>query len=108
MSTTIKLLLAVLVLGVFLAVPTSEVQAIHHRLCCPPPPPQTVVLVVCHPCTDCKYEIPVCVPACCEGAPAVCFQRTLVGCGRTVFQWTCGYQVVVRYTRNGGYRVVKG
>jgi hypothetical protein len=103
MSTTIKLILTVLVLAVVLAVPAG-----HHRDYCPPPPPQTVVLVVCHPCTDCKFEIPVCIPACCEGAPSMCFQRTLVGCGRTVFQWSCGYRVVVRYTHNGGYRVVKG
>ena len=108
MSTTIKLLLASLVLGALLVLPATDVQAGHHRACCPPPPPQTVILVVCHPCTDCKYEIPVCVPACCQGAPSACFRNTLVGCGKTVFEWSCGYRVVVRYTHNGGYRVVRG
>jgi hypothetical protein len=108
MSTTLKLILATLVLGALLTMPSSEVQAgHHHRDYCPPPPPHTVVLVVCHPCTNCQYEIPVCVPACCEGPPSMCFRRTVVGCGKTIFTWSCGYQVVVRYNHHG-YRVVKG
>ena len=108
MSTTMKLSLLALLLGVMLTAPSTTVQAGHHvRECCPPPPPHTVILVVCHPCTDCKHEIAVCVPACCEGAPSMCFRRTICGCGKTIFTWSCGYQVVVRYTRNGGYRVVR-
>jgi hypothetical protein len=79
-----------------------------HRCCepCPPPPRIQVVLQVCHPCTGCKIDVPVCIPACCIGAPCARFQRTLVGEGKTVFIWQCGYEVVVRYTHNGGYRVI--
>jgi hypothetical protein len=107
MSTTVKLVLASLMLGALVTAPSTSVQAGHHRDYCPPPPPQNVVLVVCHPCTNCNLEIPVCVPACCQGAPSTCFRRTICGCGKTIFTWSCGYQVVVRYTRNGGYRVVR-
>lgn len=74
---------------------------------CPPPPPQHLVLQVCHPCTGCKYDIPVCVPACCTGEPCVHFERTLIGHGKTVFRWQCGHTVVVRYTHGGGYRVME-
>ena len=108
MSTTLKLMLAILMFGAVLAWPSTAVEGSHHRSYCPPPPPHTVVLVVCHPCTGCNIEIPVCVPACCEGPPSTCFRRTLIGHGKTIFQWSCGYQVVVRYTHHGGYRVVRG
>jgi hypothetical protein len=74
---------------------------------CPPPPPLKLVLEVCHPCTGCKYEVPVCVPACCVGEPCVRFERTLIGYGKTVFEWQCGHRVVVRYPHAGGYRVIE-
>lgn len=77
-----------------------------HRDPCPPPPPVTVILPVCHPCTGCRYDVPVCIPACCVGAPCVRFERTLIGAGRTVYEWPTGYQVVVRYQKDGGYRVI--
>jgi hypothetical protein len=68
-------------------------------------PMQQIVLEVCHPRTECKLQVPVCVPVCCQGVPCVRFQRTLLGPGKTVFSWACGYEVVVRYTHSGGYRV---
>jgi hypothetical protein len=71
----------------------------------PPPPPIKLILEVCHPCTGCKYEVPVCLPACCVGEPCVHFENTLIGYGKTVFEWKCGHQVVVRYPHGGGYRV---
>jgi len=107
MSTSLKLLTSAVVLGACLAVASSDVQAGHCRSCCPPPPPQKVVLVVSHPCTCCKYEIPVCIPACCQGAPAVCFQDTCIGHGKNVFEWSNGYRVVVRFPPGGGYRVIQ-
>lgn len=102
-----KLMIATLVLSVCAAV-TAPAMA-HHPApnCCPPPPPRTVILQVCHPCTNCKIDIPVCVPACCVDVPKVCFERTLIGSGKTVFEWCCGHRVVVRYHHNGGYRVVQ-
>jgi hypothetical protein len=70
--------------------------------------PQKILLHVCHPCTGCHYDVPVCLPACCEGAPRVCHHRTIIGCGRVVYEWCCGYRVVIRFPRGGGYRVVQG
>jgi hypothetical protein len=74
---------------------------------CPPPPPIQVILEVCHPCTGCKYEVPVCVPACCTDTPCVHFERTLIGYGKTVFEWQSGHRVIVRYPPGGGYRVIE-
>jgi hypothetical protein len=104
-STIIKLAFASLVfgIGVALAVPA---EAHLRRDCCPPPPPKTVILEVCHPCTHCTLQIPVCIPACCDGVPKVCFERTLIGHGKTVFEWCCGHRVVIRY-HHDGYRVVQ-
>jgi hypothetical protein len=103
MMTSLKLLLTSAVFAVAVLACSTDAQAGRH--CCPPP--QKVVLVVCHPCTNCTYEIPVCIPACCQGAPAVCFQDTVIGYGRNVFEWTNGYRVVVRFPPGGGYRVVQ-
>jgi len=105
MLASVKLVAAAVLLAGSAAMASSAVQAGHR--CCPPPPPQKVVLVVCHPCTSCVYEIPVCIPACCQGAPSVCFQNTCIGYGRNVFEWSNGYRVVVRFLSGGGYRVVQ-
>lgn len=78
-----------------------------HRDCPPPCPPQTVILTVCHPCTGCQHDILVCIPACIPGAPCAHFERTLIGAGRTVFEWPGGYCVIVRHQNGGGYRVVQ-
>jgi hypothetical protein len=102
MNTCKRLSLALL-LGLLL-LPAADAHCRRRDDCCPPPPPQKVVLEVCHPCTHCKLEVPVCIPACCQGVPCVRFQNTLIGQGKTVFSWQCGHEVVVRYTRDG-YRV---
>lgn len=74
----------------------------------PAPGPQKILLHVCHPCTGCHYDVPVCLPSCCDGAPCVTHHRTFIGCGRVVYRWSCGYQVVIRFPRGGGYRIVQG
>ena len=84
--------------------PTADAHG--RRDCCPPPPKQTIVLQVCHPCTGCKIDVPVCISACCQGVPCVHFERTLIGAGKTVFSWPCGCEVVVRYQSCGGHRVI--
>jgi hypothetical protein len=100
------------IFGIFLCASTGEADAfgLCRRDCapaCPPPPPIKLVLEVCHPCTGCKYEVPVCVPACCTDVPCVHFERTLIGYGKTVFEWKSGHTVVVRYPHSGGYRVIE-
>lgn len=74
---------------------------------CPPPPPIHVVLEVCHPCTGCKYDVMVCIPACCTDVPCVSHHRTLIGAGKTVYEWKSGHTVVVRFPSDGGYRVIQ-
>jgi hypothetical protein len=72
-----------------------------------PAGPQKILLKVTHPCNGCCYDVPVCLPACCVGAPCVTHHRTLIGCGRVVYRWSCGHCVVIRFARHG-YRVVQG
>src|SRR5437764_15256113 len=105
MSISMRMLVAAAVLGSCVATTSSDIQAGHR--CCPPPPPQKVVLVVSHPCTCCKYEILVCIPACCQGAPAVCFRDTCVGYAKNVSEWSNGYRVVVRFPPRGAYRGIQ-
>ena len=66
--------------------------------CCKPP--KEVTLEVCHPCKG-KVPVTVCIPACCEGDPSVCHRETIIGCGKTTFEWCCGHKVVVRFDRCG-------
>lgn len=98
-------------LGAFLcgalALTATEALAGRHRDCPPPLPPQTLILSVCHPCTGCKHDVPVCIPGCVVGVPCVNFERTLIGCGKTVYEWPCGHRVIIRYQNGGGVRVVQ-
>lgn len=101
-------ILAPLLFALVLGVPARGTA---HGLCrdrCPPPPPPppiTVVLKVCHPCTGCAYDVKVCVPACCTDVPCVSHHHTLIGDGKTVFEWRSGHKVIVRFPSAGGYRV---
>jgi hypothetical protein len=92
-----------------LAGDTHAAGLLHKDCCapppCPPPPPIHVILEVCHPCTGCKFEVPVCLPACCCGEPCVNFSKTLIGYGKTTYEWKCGHKVVIRFPHNGGYTV---
>jgi hypothetical protein len=96
-----------LMLGAVLFLPAGEAGALGHRRNCEAPPTYKVVLEVCHPKTCCKIDVPVCIPCCCQGAPCVRFEHTLLGPGKTVFTWSCGHQVTVRYTCCGGVRVAQ-
>ena len=89
-------------------IPVMPAQVVPAPILLPAPGPQKILLHVCHPCKGCHYDVPVCLPACCQGAPCVSHQRTIIGCGRVVYQWSCGYRVVIRFPRGGGYRVVQG
>lgn len=90
-----------------LALLVGDVDAHGRRNAYPPGPMLNVVLQVTHPKTCCPIPVAVCVPACCQGPPCVRFQRTLFGHGKTVFTWSCGYEVTVRFTHGGGYRVIQ-
>ena len=77
------------------------------KTCCDPClEPIKTTLTVCHPCTGCEIEVPVCLPGCCTGDPTSCDRSTLIGAGLTRFEWCCGYSVVVRYKRCGDITVI--
>ena len=71
------------------------------KLCCGCDAPQELVLKVPVPCSDCTVDVPVCLPACCEGEPEVCF-GTGIFCRNVVeYQWCCGYSVRVVFRHRG-------
>jgi hypothetical protein len=78
-----------------------------HKPCCGDckPPVQTVLKVV-NPITCCPVDVPVCLPACCEGCPAVDSRCGLLCRGVVTYDWCCGYRVVVRFDRCGDVTVV--
>jgi hypothetical protein len=98
---------SVLLLVAFVMCPAPSDAHGRCRDCCPPPPPIPVILKVCHPCTGCEYEVKVCIPACCTDIPCVSHHHTIIGDGKTVFEWKSGHKVVVRFPSGGGYRVIQ-
>ncbi|HEX5472132.1 MAG TPA: hypothetical protein VFW73_09605 [Lacipirellulaceae bacterium] len=56
-----------------------------------------VVMVAQNPADGCCYEIPLCVPACCTGAPAVSSGRGLLGRGVVEYCWSCGFKAKVKF-----------
>ena len=100
-------LLGVMLGAALLLLPVEANAGWCSRHCAPPAPRQTVMLEVCHPKTCCAKQVPVCIPCCVQGVPCARFQHTLLGHGKTVFTWPCGYQVTVRYTCCGDIRVVQ-
>jgi len=103
--TKMKWLLGLVLTAGALAYGIERAEAGLFEKKCPPPPPIKVILVVCDPCTGCTYDVPVCVPACCCGAPTACFKDTLFGNGKVTYTWECGHKVVIRFPKGGGYRV---
>jgi hypothetical protein len=78
-----------------------------HKPCCGDcKPPIKTVLKVVNPVTCCPVEVPVCLPACCDGCPVVDGQRGLLCRGVVTYDWCCGYRVVVRFDRCGDVTVV--
>jgi hypothetical protein len=60
-----------------------------------------LVMVAKNPIDCCLYEIPLCVPACCEGQPAMREGRGIFGRGVVQYCWPCGYvaKVIFRPVR---------
>ncbi|QDV72414.1 hypothetical protein [Botrimarina mediterranea] len=58
-------------------------------------------------CTGAHYEVPLCVPACCTGAPRVCNARPgLLGRGKVDIVWDCGFTATVVFRAHGGAIVI--
>src|SRR5690606_22402987 len=77
----------------------------HHRgpkLCCGNcEAPKEIVLKVKNPCTGCETDVPVCMPACCEGEPKVCEGSGFLGRDIIEYEWCCGFSVRVAFKRCG-------
>jgi hypothetical protein len=58
-----------------------------------------LVMVTKNPADCCLYEIPLCVPACCEGQPSVREGRGIFGRGVVEYCWPCGFSAKVKFRR---------
>jgi hypothetical protein len=58
-----------------------------------------VVMLTQDPADGCTYEIPLCIPACCEGEPRVSCGRGLLGRGVVEYCWPCGFRAIVKFRR---------
>jgi hypothetical protein len=54
-------------------------------------------MVTKNPADCCLYEIPLCVPACCEGEPTVTSGCGLLGRGVVEYCWPCGFSATVKF-----------
>ena len=72
----------------------------HDCGCCPEPTYETV-LTPTSPETCCTVNVPVCLPACCQGCPCESSRCTVFGCGQVRYDYACGYSVVVRFQKHG-------
>jgi hypothetical protein len=68
--------------------------------CCEEPTYETVLCVT-SPETCCAVNVPVCLPACCQGCPCETSRCTLFGCGQVRYDYACGCSVIVRFQHNG-------
>jgi hypothetical protein len=56
-----------------------------------------LVMVTQNPADGCYYEIPMCIPGCCEGEPRVSSGRGIFGRGVVEYCWSCGFKAEVRF-----------
>lgn len=69
--------------------------------CCECAPIQTALQVT-DPCTCCTIEVPVCLPGCCTGSPAVCSRCPILFNREVIkFEYCCGVTVVVKISKCG-------
>ncbi len=57
----------------------------------------SLVMATIDPVTCCVYEIPLCVPACCTGAPTISSRSGLLGRGVVEYCWPCGFTAKVKF-----------
>jgi hypothetical protein len=57
-------------------------------------------------CTCTQYQVNLCVPACCTGAPRVCPSTGLFGRGKVDLVWDCGFTATVVFRAHGGAIVI--
>lgn len=64
-----------------------------------------MVLQVKDPCTCCLVNVPVCIPACCTGAPSVCCHKGFLHRNVVEYSWPCGFCLKVVFDRCGDVTV---
>ena len=80
----------------------------HHHCkqgCCGEPTYQTV-LTPTSPETCQTVQVPVCLPACCQGCPCESSRCTLLGCGQVRYDYCCGCSVIIRFQKCGDILVI--
>ena len=56
-----------------------------------------IVMLTQDPSDGCAYEIPLCIPACCDGEPKVSGGRGIFGRGVVEYCWPCGFRAIVKF-----------
>lgn len=66
-----------------------------------------VIMVTKNPadCCEREYEIPLCIPCCCEGMPTVTSDCGLAGRGVVEYCWECGFTAKVVFRLRGDVKV---
>jgi hypothetical protein len=64
-----------------------------------------MIMVTQNPADHCVYEIPLCIPACVTGTPAVSSYCGLFGRGVVRYCWPCGFEAIVKFRNIGDVRV---
>ncbi len=71
------------------------------KKCCTSGPDIQMILRVQDPKSCCTVDVPVCVPACCQGTPCVSSRCALFCRGAVWYDWACGFSVKVVFKHNG-------
>ena len=56
-----------------------------------------LVMLTTDPTSNCTYEIPMCIPACCVGDPKISDGRGIFGRGIVEYRWACGFRAIVKF-----------
>ena len=67
-----------------------------------------LTMVTQNPANGCFYEIPLCLPACCTGEPAMTSYCGLMGRGVVVYCYECGLEIEVKFRLRGDVEVEYG
>jgi hypothetical protein len=57
----------------------------------------SIVMLTQDPSDGCAYEIPLCIPACCEGEAKMSCGRGIFGRGVVEYCWPCGFRAIVKF-----------
>lgn len=64
-----------------------------------------VVVMAKNPIDCCDYEVPLCIPCCCEGTPCVTSDCGILGRAKVEYCWDCGFSATVVFRARGDIMV---